>query len=92
MLAPVDAAPVGVERAGRPQWRQAVGDQPKKVVISPNSISPESSETHFRLTTREEQSSWGALGSHSTSSCSFADVQFDDSFRQTAFGGVHADL
>jgi hypothetical protein len=25
MLAPVDAAPVGVERAGRPQWRQAVG-------------------------------------------------------------------
>jgi len=25
MLAPADAPPVAVERAGRPQWRQAVG-------------------------------------------------------------------
>jgi hypothetical protein len=25
MLAPADAVPVGVERGGRPRWRQAVG-------------------------------------------------------------------
>jgi hypothetical protein len=49
MLAPADAARVAVERAGWPQWRQARGHQPRTVVISTNSISPESSETHFIL-------------------------------------------
>ena len=87
MLAPADAPPVAVERAGRPQWRQAVGQSAQDRCDIAKFDKPGNERDAFPLTTTEEQSSWGAHGSHSTSSRSFADVQFDDSFRQTAFRG-----
>ena len=92
MLALANAPPVGVERAGRPQWRQALGQSAQDRCDIAKFDKPETSETHFPLTTTEEQSSWGANGSHSTSSRSFADVQFDDSFLQTAFRGFPCKL
>ena len=92
MLAPADAAPVAVERAGWPQWRQAIGRSAQDRCDIAKSDKSGIKRDALRLTTKEGQSSWGALGSHSTSSCSFADVQFDDSFLQTAFRGFPCKL
>ena len=68
MLAPADALPLAVERAGEPQWPQAVTRSVQDHCDVSEFESPKSGEMPLRLTIIEGQSSWRAPGSHSTSS------------------------
>jgi len=68
MLAPADALPLTVERAGEPQWPQAVTRSVQDHCDVSEFDKSEIGRDAFAPLIIEGQSSWRAPGSHSTSS------------------------